>query len=236
MKIEIAVAIGKRANPLSRVYLNNNGNLNVNNDNLANSNDNGRMTQPASFSKMKSHKNLYPKIISIKNLVLAWRKARKGKTKKGYILEFEKELPKNLKKLHFELSKQVYYPKPLETFVLRDPKTRIISKSVFRDRIVHHALCNIIEPIFDKTFIYDSCANRKGKGSLFALKRFEDFRRKITNNFMSEEFCFKADIKHYFREIDRNILFGIIKRKIKDEKTLWLIKMIIERERDAQNL
>lgn len=119
-------------------------------------------------TKMKSYKNLYNEIISKKNLILAWRKARKGKTKKDYVVEFEKEPRKNLFQLHEELKLQTYCPKPLITFVLRDPKTCKISKSDFRDRIVHHALINIIEPIFDKTFIYDSCANRKGRGNLFA--------------------------------------------------------------------
>jgi retron-type reverse transcriptase len=188
---------------------------------------------------MKMHNNLYTKIISIKNLILAWRKARKGKTTKDYIVKFEKDLPFHLKYLNKELYSQTYCPKPLKTFILRDPKTRKISKSEFRDRVVHHALCNIIEPIFDKTFIYDNCASRKGKGVLLALNRFEDFRRKLTNNFTSKGFCFKADIKHYFEEIDQDILLEIIKRKIKCEKTIWLVKQILqnkvveERERDG---
>jgi len=66
----------------------------------------------------------------------------------------------------------------MQTFIIRDPKTRKISKSDFRDRVVHHALVNILEPIFDKIFIYDSYANRKGKGTLEALKRFDQFKRK----------------------------------------------------------
>lgn len=124
---------------------------------------------------MKTYNNLYTEIISIKNLVLAWKKARKGKTRKNYIIEFEKNLPSHLKSLQEELSFQTYFPKPLQTFVLRDPKTRKISKSDFRDRIVHHALCNVIEPIFDKTFILNNCASRKNKGNLFAVNRFYFF-------------------------------------------------------------
>jgi len=226
VKIEIVVVIGKRAIPLSRVYLNNNGNLNARNDNLANSNDNGRMTQPVRF-KMKSHKNLYFEIISFKNLILAYKKARKGKTKKDYTKKFEENLAYNLKVLHEELKSEIYSPNLMEVFVLKDPKTRVISKSDFRDRIVHHALCNIIEPIFDKRFIYDSCANRKGKGTLLALERFEKFRRKVISNFTSKGFCLKADIKHYFEEFDCNLLLKIIKRKIKCKKTINLIKLIL---------
>jgi len=172
--------------------------------------------------------DFYPEIYSMKNLFLAWRNARKGKTKKDYIIEFEKNLGANLRALHYELKFQIYKPKPLKTFILRDPKTRKISKSDFRDRIVHHALVRVIEPIFDKSFIYDSCANRKGKGNLFALKRFELFKSEITNNLKTETYCLKADIKHYFQEVDHKILLNIIKRKIKDEKVIWLIERILE--------
>src|SRR3989338_342598 len=119
---------------------------------------------------MKTHKDIYSEITSMGNLTLAWRKARKGKTKKIYIKIFEKDIERNLLALHNELKNQTYEPKPLKTFILRDPKTRKISKSDFRDRIVHHAIVRIIEPIFDRTFICDSCANRKGKGTVYALK------------------------------------------------------------------
>jgi len=161
------------------------------------------------------------------NLLLAWRRARKGKTKKPYVIEFEKDVIGNLFKIHEELKNQTYCPKPLKTFILRDPKTRKISKSAFRDRIVHHALVLVIEPIFDKSFIYDSCANRVGKGTLFAIKRFDEFKRKVTANRTKEAFCLKADIRHYFNEINHEVLLKIIKRKIKDEKVIWLIKKIV---------
>ena len=177
---------------------------------------------------MKTYKNLYPEIYSLKNLFFAWKEARKGKTKRNYIIEFEKNLGVNLRALHYELKFQIYKPKPLKTFILRDPKTRKISKSDFRDRIVHHALIRVIEPIFDKSFICDSCANRKGKGTLYALKKFEKFRRKITSNYTSFGYCLKADIRHYFQEVDHEILLNIIKRRIKDEKMTWLIGIILE--------
>ncbi len=94
------------------------------------------------------YNNIYDKIISLENLILAWKKARKGKTKKFYVIEFEKHIFYNLITLHYELRNQNYKPKPLETFVLRDPKTRKISKLDFRDRVVHHTIVNVIEPIF----------------------------------------------------------------------------------------
>ncbi|MEK6888849.1 MAG: reverse transcriptase domain-containing protein [Nanoarchaeota archaeon] len=186
---------------------------------------------------MKTYKQLYKEVIEPRNLFLAWRKARKGKTKKLYVIEFEKELDKNLKWLHEELKNETYKPKKLITFILRDPKTRKISKADFRDRIAHHAIVNILEPIFDKTFIYDSCANRKGKGNLFALKRFETFARKVSRNGINngwfnanqvKGYCLKADIRHYFDEVNHSILLNIIGRKIKDEKTINLIRLIID--------
>tara|TARA_Y100000034_G_scaffold9639_1_gene10270 strand:+ start:470 stop:1045 length:576 start_codon:yes stop_codon:yes gene_type:complete len=185
---------------------------------------------------MKTHRNLYEKIYNLKNLILAWKKARKGKTKKQYVIKFEKNLAYNLKTLHDELKNQTYSHRSLTTFILRDPKTRKISKSDFLDRIVHHAIVRIIEPIFDLTFIYDSCANRKGKGNLFAIQRFNRFKRKASKNNTVNCFILKADIRHYFQNINHEILLNILKRKIQDKRVIWLIERILgfrERERDA---
>jgi retron-type reverse transcriptase len=197
----------------------NDGFLHVNGNNW-NDNNNGYafgIALALRHNNMKTYTQIYKEIISFENLILAWKKARKGKTRKGYVIEFEQELFCNLMALHYELKYETYKPKPLVSFVLRDPKTRVISKSDFRDRIVHHAIVNILEPIFDRTFIYDSCANRKGKGNLFALKRFDYFKRKVSrngliaknlfndNNYVSG-YCLKADIKHYFQEVDCNVL------------------------------
>ena len=162
------------------------------------------------------------------NLILAWREARKHKTKKFYVIEFEKDTISNLLVLQEELKNRTYKPEPLKTFILRDPKTRIISKSAFRDRIVHHALVRVIEPIFEKIFIYDSCANRIGKGNLFALKRFDKFKRKVSKNNTRSCFVLKADIRHYFQEVNHEILLSIISRKIKDYNVLELISKILE--------
>jgi len=212
--------------------------LNVNGDNW---NDNNgyafgiALILQGLLMEMKPKKDIYHEIYSLNNLIFAWKKARKGKTRKDYVIEFERNLGKNLKVLHEELKARTYKPKPMETFILRDPKTRKISKSDFRDRIVHHALCNVIEPIFDRTFIYDNCANRKGRGNLFAIKRFEKFQRKVTKNLTKNAFCLKADIKHYFQEINHEILLEIIQRKIKDEKTMWLIERVIRERRGAMH-
>lgn len=120
-----------------------------------------------------------------------------------------------------------YRPEKLETFILRDPKTRKISKSHFRDRIVHHALCNIIQTLFENSFIHDSYANQIGKGTLKAIQRFDEFKIKITKNNTRIAFVLKCDIKQYFDNVDHNILLSIIKRKVSDRKILWLIETIL---------
>jgi retron-type reverse transcriptase len=109
--------------------------------------------------------------------------------------------------------------------------------SCFRDRVVYHILVNIIEPIFEKIFIYDSYASRLNKGTHNAVKRFDYFKRKVTkngklvknakNNNMVKGYCLKADIKHYFETVDHENLLKIIKRKIKDDEIIWLIKKIL---------
>jgi len=221
-----------------------NSNRNFDNRLNVNGNEHGDNSDSNAFgialvsktNKMKSHKNLYPKIISKRNLYLAYKKARKGKTEKYYVKKFERDLINNLQKLRTSLLLHSYKPKALETFIVRDPKTRKINKSDFKDRIVHHALCNILDPIFDKTFIHDSYANRKGKGTLTALQKFDQFKRKVSrngktkgwfNNNQIKGYCLKADIKHYFEEVDNFVLLKIIKRKIRCSKTMWLIEQIL---------
>ncbi|MBI2145963.1 helix-turn-helix domain-containing protein [Candidatus Woesearchaeota archaeon] len=171
--------------------------------------------------------SLFDQLCHYDNLYLAYWKARKGKTQRKYVLDFEEKLQENLLRLQQELQSQTYHPKPLETFILRDPKTRKISKSDFRDRVVHHALCNIIEPLFEKGFIYDSYANRRGKGTLKAVQRFDEFKKNVSKNNTTICFVLKADIKHYFETVDHDILLSILSQRIHDEKVLWLTKIIL---------
>lgn len=229
--------------------------LNVNTDRLNLNcnynpiNNNGRFRRMAlaaldTYTRMKTYNKLYSKLCSIENLELAFRKARKRKSSRPYVQEFEQNLQENLKELHCELSAETYRPLPLITFILRDPKTRKISVSDFRDRIVHHALCNVIEPIFEKRFIYDSYANRKGKGTSAALRRFHQFKRKTSKNgskvdekFNNNYVCgyiLKADVRHYFDAVDHKVLLNIISRKIGDEKVMRLIGKILANHKTTQ--
>ncbi len=133
---------------------------------------------------MKTYKNLYEKVCSLHNLLVAYEKAKRGKSKNYLIIEFEKDLDKNLKALQFELIHFTYKPRPLKRFIVRDPKTRTIHSSAFRDRVIHHAIINIIGPIFEKIFIYDSYASRINKGTKPAVDRFDFFKKKVSKNGM----------------------------------------------------
>lgn len=214
---------------------NDNNNSDANGNNNLNNNACFVSNNPSTTRQHKMEHDLYQKLCSYENLKLAWHKARKHKTLKPYVIEFGKNLKDNLLLLRAELLFHSYRPKPLETFIIRDPKTRKISKSDFRDRIVHHAVCNIIEPVFDKTFIHDSYANRKGKGVLKALERFDQFKRKVSRNNTKPCFIFKADIKHYFDTVDHKTLIQILKQKINDVHIIWLIKIILGNHRTKEN-
>lgn len=184
----------------------------------------------------RTAKNIYESICLMKNLRKAYRKARKGKGLKWYVIEFEADLEKNLIQLQKELLKMTYEPMPLKEFVIKDPKTRIIHAPAFRDRVVHHAICSIIEPIFEKTYIHDSYASRRKKGMHLALLRFDEFERKVSrnrtlspyakNNNMTCGFALKADIRHYFPSVDHEVLIELIEKKIGDERVISLLKKI----------
>lgn len=110
---------------------------------------------------------------------LAYKKAREGKSKKDSVVEFDKNPEGNLRRLQQELIDKNYIPLPLRRFIVRDPKTRTIHASSFRDRIVHHAIINLLEPIYEKIFVYDSFASRKNKGTHLAVQRFNRCKRAV---------------------------------------------------------
>lgn len=170
---------------------------------------------------MKRAKNLWQKVISFKNLYLASRKAQKGKRFRENILEFNDQIENNLLQLQQELQTKSYQPGEYHTFRIYEPKPRLISAAPYRDRLVHHALCNIIVPLMEKSFIHDSYANRIGFGSHRALRRFTEFAR-------SSRYILQCDIKKYFPSIDHEILKQQIREKIKCQDTLWLIDAIID--------
>lgn len=158
---------------------------------------------------------------------MAFDKAKRRKRKKKQVGEFEYNMEKELFKIRKELEELNYQPSSPRRFFLREPKRRDIWVVDFRDRVVHHALCNIIEPIFDKSFIYDSYACRINRGTHKAIKRLDIFKRRVTKNNFKEAYVLKTDIKKYFDSISHEILLKIIAKKIKDQRTIKLIEKII---------
>jgi len=136
---------------------------------------------------MKTYKNLFNKICSFENLHLAYLKARKCKRYKDEILKFSWNLEENLLKLQKELMSQTYQHGGYREFVVCDSKKRKIKAAPFKDRVVHHALCNIIEPIFDREFIYDTYACRENKGTHRAIKRLEKFIKSVNSTLRERE-------------------------------------------------
>ncbi len=163
---------------------------------------------------------MYDKLTSWDNLWLAWRKAAKGKRGQPNVAEFEYRLEDNLLQLQAELRQQSYRPGAYRSFYIHEPKRRLISAAPFRDRVVHHALCNLIEPIFERSFIADSYANRVGKGTHRALNRCQQFARRY-------RYVLQCDIEQFFPAIDHRLLQAILARKIADERVLGLIDRIL---------
>ncbi len=170
---------------------------------------------------MKRYGNLYPQIVDFENILLAAKQAQKGKRFRENVLAFNYNLEGELTKLQQELINKTYQPGTYRTFYIKEPKSRMISAAPYRDRVVHHALCNIIVPIIEPTFIGDSYANRVGFGTHRALHRFIQFTR-------CSRYVLQCDIQKYFPSIDHEILKNLLRQKIKCSDTLWLIDTIID--------
>jgi RNA-directed DNA polymerase len=163
---------------------------------------------------------MYETICSWDNLRLAHQKAAKGKRGKQAAAGFEYRLADNLLALQEELAAKTYRPGAYHSFYIHDPKRRLISAAPFRDRVAHHALCNVTEPIFERGFIYDSYANRIGKGTHRALDRAQAFARRF-------RYVLQIDVEQFFPAIDHQILRSILACKITDPGVLWLIDQIL---------
>lgn len=173
---------------------------------------------------------LFEKMISGENINLAFEKAIKNKRFRPDILKFSFNREKNLDYISRRLKDGTYRHSGYFNFVVNDSKKRIIWAAQFRDRIVHHILYSILNPIFEKSFIFDSYACREGKGVQKAIKRCQKFIRVASGGGYSKKdiYCFKGDIQKYFDSIDRKILKQIIRKKIKSPGLLWLIDLIID--------
>ena len=169
---------------------------------------------------MNQSVGLHEQLVAFDNLYFAAKDALAGKRTKTAPAKFYLNLSENLVNLQQALISENYMPGKYTTFYIYEPKKRLISAAPFVDRVVHHAICRIIEPIFEKSFIYDSYACRKGKGTHAAINRFTKYSRRY-------KYALKVDIKKYFPSIDFEILKAQIHKKINDTKLINLIYKII---------
>jgi len=163
---------------------------------------------------------MYTQLLSWDNLLLAYHKASKGKRGQPNVAAFEYRLEDNLIQLQHELQTQTYLPGPYTSFYIHEPKRRLISAAPFRDRVVHHALCNQIEPLFERLFIADSYANRVGKGTHRALDHAQQFARKY-------RYVLQCDVQQFFPSIDHALLHATLARRISDPDVLGLCDQIL---------
>lgn len=163
---------------------------------------------------------MWETLTSLRNLFAAYHQAAAGKRSKPDVAGFEMNLEDNIFCLREKLIHHTYHHGPYHSFYIHDPKKRLISAACFEDRVVHHALCRVIEPPIEKSFIFDSYANRIGKGTHKALDRCTQYLRRY-------EYYLQLDIRQYFPSIDHAILMRILSRKIRDEQVLALCQHIL---------
>lgn len=173
---------------------------------------------------MKRIGNLYDKICEIDNLYLAYSKASKGKRNTYGVIRFEKELDNNIQSIHQELIGCTYHTSAYETFIIHDPKEREIYRLPFRDRVVHHAIMNVLESVWTPVFISHTYSCIKGKGIHGLLKHLKrDLKDKCET-----KYCLKMDIRKFYPSINHDSLKCIIRKKIKDKRPLSLLDEIID--------
>lgn len=174
---------------------------------------------------MKRIGNLFDKICAIENLMLADEKARKGKANQHSIVAHDKNKDEDIQQLHQLLITQQFANSRYKQFVIFEPKRREISVlPYFPDRILHHAVMNILEPVFMSVFTADTYSSIKGRG----IHKAANAVKKALGNEKDTPYCLKLDIEKFYPSIDHNILKQLLRRKFKDKKLLWLLDLIID--------
>lgn len=164
--------------------------------------------------------NLQEQLCNWENLLQAYRNASRGKRGRNATAIFEMLLADNLLELQKELEEGTYQPGGYSSFYIHEPKKRLISAAPFRDRVVHHALCNVTVPYFEKLFIPDSYANQKGKGTHRALDRCTQFARRF-------KYVMQCDVKQFFPSIDHAVLQETLAKMLPEESVMWLVERVL---------
>jgi retron-type reverse transcriptase len=177
---------------------------------------------------MRIYKNIFEEIISPENLFSAWDAFKQDKRDRPDVLQFEWQLEENIFQLHRELVRKTYHHGPYAGFYVTDPKQRHIHKATVRDRIMHHAVFSVVNPIFEPTFIPTSFSCRVGYGTHKGVEALKKMMGKVSKNNTNRCFVLKCDIQKFFASVDHEILLSILEKRIKDDDIMWLLKSIIE--------
>ena len=153
----------------------------------------------------RTYRHLWTQVVSWDNLFSAYRKCRRRKRYKSPAVRFDFTWERNLRELQSELQSGAYQPGEYRHFYVYEPKRRKISAAPFRDRVVHHAVVNVLEPICDRRFVYDSYACRKGKGTHRAWLRAQQFMRRF-------DYYLATDIVRFFPNVDHQVLLALLGR------------------------
>ncbi len=172
-----------------------------------------------------SHK--FEDIVSLENLLMAWKEFLNGKRNKKDVQEFSMRLMDNIFSLHSDLTNHTYKHGGYQAFKINDPKPRDIHKASVRDRLLHHAIYRILYPFFDKTFIADSYSCRLNKGTHKAVNKFRKFAWKTSKNNTKTCWILKCDIRKFFANIHHDTLINILREYIPDEEIIKLLENII---------
>lgn len=174
---------------------------------------------------MKRIGNIYQQICSMDNLTLAAEKAAKGKAKQPDVIAHLANSGADLQQLREMLVNKTYRTSAYTTFRIFEPKERIIYRlPFFPDRILHHAVMNVLEPVFVAMFTADTYSCIKGKGIHAAVRKL----KKVLKDVQGTTYCLKLDIRKYYPSIDHDVLKALLRRKIKDRDLLWLLDEIID--------
>ncbi len=169
----------------------------------------------------------YEDIISVENLLAAWKEFVRGKRGKKDVQEFQYKLMDNILGLHRDLREGTYKHGGYKAFKISDPKPRDIHKATVRDRLLHHALYRILYPFFDRIWITDSYSCRKEKGTHRAMNRFRACAYQVSKNHTRTAGVLKCDIRKFFASIDHSILLRIITTYIPDKRVVSLITEVV---------
>lgn len=175
---------------------------------------------------MRSHGGLFAHIVEVENLRRAMEAAARGKRDRPAVARFLNEASEELPRLHDELKNSRYIPRPYRHFRVCDPKPRTISCADFRDRVVHHAVCDVIGPLIERRFIFDSYACRKDKGTHRATARAQQLARQFP-------YFLKLDVASFFDSVDHEILLALLARQFREPRLLALLETSVRAPLDG---